>query len=210
MSDIHQQISAVDRTVGSRHLDAGEARILTISRVYDTGIDDLFDAVTSAERIPRWFLPITGDLREGGKYQLQGHAGGTISRCERPHGYAATWEYGGEVSWIEVRLTAQGPDRTRLELEHVAHVADEFWEQFGPGATGIGWDSCVFGLAGHLGAVAEPVDPSEAMAWLGSEQGRLFLRLSSDAWVAAAIADGTDPAVARERGDRAYGAYTGA
>ena len=29
---------------------------------------------------------------------------------------------------------------TRLELEHIAHVDDERWAEFGPGAVGIGWD----------------------------------------------------------------------
>ncbi|MEU7901401.1 SRPBCC family protein [Actinoplanes sp. NPDC049118] len=209
MPDVQQQINSVRRTVGTRHLEAGEARISTISQVYDTGIDDLWDAVTSAERIPRWFMPISGELREGGKYQLEGHAGGTISRCDAPHGYAATWEYGGDVSWIEVRLTPEGDGRTRFELEHVAHVAQEFWDQFGPSATGIGWDMGLHGLAMHLTDPGSAVDPQAAMAWMLSDEGKLFSRLSSDAWAAVAIADGTDPVVARDRADRCYAAYTG-
>jgi len=48
-----------------------------------------------------------------------------------------------------VRLTEEGGSRTpRLELEHIAH--DDMWEQYGPGATGIGWDSILLGPAGHL------------------------------------------------------------
>ena len=81
--------------------------------------------VTNPERIRRWFLPVSGDLSEGGHYQLESNAGGTISHCEKPRGFAATWEYDEDVSWIEVRLTPEGDGRTRLELEHVAHVADE-------------------------------------------------------------------------------------
>src|SRR5262249_48793393 len=66
------EISSVGRRTGSRTLAAGEARTLTIARVYDTGPEDLWDACTNPERITRWFLPISGDLREGGHYALEG------------------------------------------------------------------------------------------------------------------------------------------
>ena len=209
MKDAKQHISTVRRTLADRVLEAGEARVSTISQVYDTDLDDLWDAVTRPERIPRWFLPITGELREGGRYQLEGNAGGTVSRCDKPHGFAATWEYNGEVSWVEVRLTAEGDGRARFELEHVAHVADEFWEQYGPGATGIGWDMGLLGLAMHLENPAAPLDRPAVNAWMASDEGKLLLRLSSDGWAEAAIANGADPATARERADRSYAAYTG-
>ena len=38
------------------------------------------------------------------------------------------WEFGGGVSWIEVRLASEPDGRTRLELEHIAKV-DEHWGQ---------------------------------------------------------------------------------
>ncbi|GIE97149.1 SRPBCC family protein [Paractinoplanes rishiriensis] len=211
MIDVRQQISAVRRSVGSRTLEAGEAKVSVISQVYDTDIDDLWEVVTTPERIGRWFLPVSGELKEGGHYQFEGQAGGSISRCDKPRGYAATWEYGGEVSWIEVRLTPEG-DGTRFELEHVAHVKDEFWEQYGPAATGIGWDSGLVGLRLFLsdpeGAVL--VSQEEKMAWAGSPDGVLMMRLSSEAWAEAAIAGGEDPAVAKARAERSFKAFTGA
>jgi uncharacterized protein YndB with AHSA1/START domain len=106
MIDVEHEISSTHRELGGRSLAAGEARVVTIRRVYDTTVEDLWDACTNPERIPRWFLPVSGDLREGGRYQLEGNAGGTISRCDPPTGFDATWEYGGEVSWIELRLSA--------------------------------------------------------------------------------------------------------
>lgn len=208
MIDAKHQINSVRRTLGSRTLEAGEARVQTISQVYDAGLDDLWDVVTSAERIPRWFLPVSGDLREGGHYQLEGNAGGTVTRCDKPHSFAATWEYGGMVSWIEVRLTPAGHERTRLELEHVAHVADDLWDQFGPGATGIGWDMALLGLAGHLTAPGTAIDPSTAMAWMVSDDGKEFIRLSSESWFEANLAAGTGPDTARGQADRSYDAYT--
>jgi uncharacterized protein YndB with AHSA1/START domain len=207
--DAKEQVGAVRRTAGKRMLEAGEARVSTISQVYDTDLDDLWEAVTTAERIARWFLPISGELREGGKYQFEGNAGGTITRCDKPHSLSATWEFNGDVSWVEVRLTAEGDGRTRFELEHVAHVGDELWEQYGPAATGMGWDSGLLGLAMHLRDPAAPRDTEAVMAWLASDDGKLFLRRSSDAWAEVEIAGGTDPAAARERADRCYAAYTG-
>ena len=95
-------------------LDAGTARVLTTSQSYDATLEELWDACTSAERIPRWFLPISGDLCVGGRYELEGNASGTIERCDPPHSFAATWEYGDDVTWIEVRLESEADGRTRF------------------------------------------------------------------------------------------------
>ena len=74
----------VTRSVSTVELDGAPARRSVVSRLYATGIDDLWDAMTNPERIPRWFLPVTGDLRLGGTYQLEGNAGGRIEECEPP------------------------------------------------------------------------------------------------------------------------------
>ena len=156
MIDVKEHISAVRREVGTRTLEAGEARVVTITRTYDAPVDDVWDACTDIERIPRWFAPVTGDLRVGGRYQVQGNAGGVVERCDPPRSFAATWEFGGEVSGIEVRLDPGAAGGTVLTLDHVGHVDDEFWGQFGPGAVGIGWELGLLGLAGHLGAPGVP------------------------------------------------------
>jgi uncharacterized protein YndB with AHSA1/START domain len=205
--DVSQQIRAVRRTVGTRVLEAGEAHTVTISQTYAAAIEDVWDACTNAERIPRWFLPVSGDLRLGGHYQLKGNAGGTIERCDPPNSFSATWEYGGEVSWIEVRLTAEAADRTRLEIEHLARVGDERWAQFGPGAVGIGWDMIIMGLTLHLSG-RPAVDPKEGAAWAASEEGRRFMTLSGERWCQAHIASGDDQAEARAMAERTIAAYT--
>ena len=209
MIDVDAQINAVRRTVGTRVLEAGEARTVTISQSYAAQIADVWDACTNPERIPRWFLPVLGELRLGGHYQLQGNAGGTIETCDPPHGFSATWEYGDEVSWIELSLTAEPDNGTRLALEHIAHVNDTRWTEFGPGAVGVGWDLGVLGLARHL-AGGETVKPEDGGAWMASEPGRRFITLSSESWHEANIAAGTDAAVARAATDRTTVAYTGA
>lgn len=206
MIDVKHQISEVRREVGSRVLEAGEARVMTVSQSYEGTLDDVWDACTNPERIPRWFLPISGDLRLGGRYQLEGNAGGTIERCDPPDSFAATWEFGGQISWIEVRLTAEPDGKTRLELEHVAHVSDELWAQFGPGAVGVGWDGALLGLAQHMSG--GELTPGKSAAWMASDEGRQFYELSSELWCQASIAAGTPPAGARAAAERTTAAYT--
>jgi len=208
MIDVVQQINSVRRQVGTRVLEAGEARVVTVSQVYDTEPEDLWDACTSAERIPRWFLPVTGELRLGGQYQLEGNASGTVERCDPPKSFFATWEYAGQVSWIEVRVLPESGGRARLELDHIAHE-DEHWTQYGPGAVGIGWDMGLIGLALHL-AGEPPLSPDDAMAWPLSAEGREFTTRSSQSWYEASVASGADPAAAREAADRTTAAYTAA
>jgi uncharacterized protein YndB with AHSA1/START domain len=210
MIDVAHEVNSVDRRIGSRTLEAGEVRTLTVSRTYDTPPDDLWDACTNPERLSRWFLPISGDLRPGGRYELQGNASGTISRCDPPHSIDATWEYGGQISWIELRLTPEGEGRTRFALEHIAHVEDEMWAQYGPGAVGVGWDQGLLGLSLYLAGGADLPERSEIEAWQLSDVGRAFAGRSSDRWADASIAWGTDPEEARAAAARTTAFYTGA
>src|SRR6266566_8874005 len=170
MIDVMHEINAAERKVGSRVLNSGEARTVTISRTYAGSIEDVWDACTNPERIPRWFLPVSGELRVGGRYQLEGNASGTIERCDPPRSFAATWEYGGEVTWIEVRVEPEEDGRTRFTLEHIAHVDNARWLQYGPGAVGVGWDLALIGLGLHL-ATGAANDPAEFAAWTGSPEG---------------------------------------
>jgi uncharacterized protein YndB with AHSA1/START domain len=209
MIDVIHQISSVDRQVGSRTLAAGEARTLTVSRVYDTPPEDLWDACTNPERVARWFLPVSGDLRPGGRYELQGNASGTIERCEPPERLDATWEYGGETTWIELRLTREPDGRTRLALEHIAHVNDELWTQFGPGAVGIGWDQAPAALTLHLTRGTDAPERGAVEAWQTSADGHQFIRRSSERWAAASVAAGTDAAEAHAAAARTTDFYSG-
>jgi uncharacterized protein YndB with AHSA1/START domain len=201
-------IGAVTREVETIEREGKPARVVVATRVYDTDIEDCWDALTSAERIPRWFLPISGELRLGGRYQLEGNAGGTITTCERPRHLAVTWEMMGQVSWVTVRLEAVEPERTRLRLEHTAHVDDAFWDQFGPGAVGVGWDLGLLGLGEHL-ATGQAVALEAAQGWASSDEGKRYHAQASEAWAQASIAAGTDPAQAKAAAERTTAFYTG-
>ena len=212
--DVDQQINARARTLGTRTHEAGELREVTISVAYDTTAADLWDAVTTAERIARWFLPVTGDLRLGGTYELEGNAGGEITACDPPHGFDATWVFQAPdmpapaVSWIEVRVAAEGEAQARLTLTHVAEVDDTMWAQFGPGAVGIGWDQGLLGLSLHLASGGATVDPDEVMGWMTSAEGKRFTTLAGEGWYAAEVAAGVDEAEARRHADATIEAYT--
>ncbi len=206
--DIRNTIDAVDREVSTREYQGRPARVVAVARTYDTTQDDLWDALTNPERIPRWFLPISGDLRLGGRYQLEGNAGGEIAACDPPRHLAVTWGMHGSESWVTVDLAEDPNGGTILRLEHVAHVADDFWDEFGPGAAGVGWDQALLGLDQYLSANAT-VSPETAEEWLSSEEGREFVRASSDSWGLASIKAGTSTDAAKEAAERTRAFYTG-
>ena len=209
MTDVSHEVNAVERRVGERTIPAGQARTVTVTRTYDTTPEDLWDACTRAERIARWFLPVSGDLREGGRYQLEGNAGGTIERCDPPRAFDATWEYGPMMSWIELRISPADDGRARFELHHIALVDDGgHWERYGPGAVGVGWDLGLLGLARHLES-GEAVDPKAFEAWTLSDEGRAFVAAASADWGEAAIAAGADPDAARAAAGTTTAFYTG-
>lgn len=212
--DIAAQLGAVDRGIRTETRNGVESYVQTLEQTYPSPIDDVWDAVTTADRIARWFLPVSGDLRLGGRYQLEGNAGGEVLACAPPAdgvaSYRVSWGMGGDPTFLTITLIADG-DRTRLELEHVAGVDSlppGMWEQFGPAGTGMGWDSGLLGLSLHL-ANPEFRDEFDAEAWTQSAEGQAFLRGSADAWAAAHIADGADPDAAKAGADATFGMYTG-
>jgi hypothetical protein len=150
--DIGHHFGAVQRSVSSATRDEQTAKTVTLTRSYPTGIDDLWSALTNSERIPRWFLPITGDLT------------------------------------------------------HTAMVS-EFWAQFGPGATGVGWETGLIGLDYHL------INPNAPMMDKGqfssSPEGRAFVAKSSEDWGRASIASGTQMTEALEAVKKITAFYTG-
>ncbi|MDH2381658.1 SRPBCC family protein [Bradyrhizobium sp. CER78] len=191
-------VGAVVREVAVRERDGKPARAVIATRSYDTDIADLWDALTNPERIPRWFLPISGDLKLGGRYQFQGQAGGEITTCEPPRRLAVTWEAMGTVSWLTVTLADDGSRGTRLELEHLSLIEGDFWDRYGPGAVGVGWDLALMGLALCLAtAPGQLFDRAAAAAWPGSDDGKDFIRRSSADWCRASIKAGTDESAAR-------------
>jgi len=212
MIDVVHEIEAVQREVGHGRIPAGEGRAIRLRRTYSAPIEDVWDALTDPQRISRWFLPITGDYRVGGRYQFEGNAGGEILACDRPNRLQVTWVYGdtgnpGDVSEVEVRLTPAGNEATVFELVHTAVVPMEMWDQYGPGAVGVGWDGGFLGLSLHLSDRSAEVKDREA--WPLTAEGREFYRLSSAAWGEANRAAGADPDTVAQNVAATTAFYTG-
>jgi uncharacterized protein YndB with AHSA1/START domain len=208
MTDILAELAAVHRATARRPIAAGDARTVVLRRSYDAPVEDVWDAITDPERIGRWFLPVTGDLRLGGTYQLKGNAGGEIVRCEPPRRLTVTWVFGenpteADVGEVEIRLSPEGDGGTLFELDHASVVKPEFWATYGPGATGVGWDLGLLGLALHLRGESV-ADPTE---FENSPEARRFATESSTAWGAAMVAAGAsaqEAASAMENTTRFY------
>jgi uncharacterized protein YndB with AHSA1/START domain len=206
-----QLFGAEFRRIEDREHLGKPALVAVAIRTYDTTVDDLWDAITTPERLARWFLPVEGDLTLGGRYQLKGNAGGTITRCERPEALDVTWEFMGGTSWVSLRLVPDG-SKARLTLEHVAHkdgMGEENLKRFGPGMVGIGWDLGLYGLERHLVDRTATRDHEAVEAWTASSEGKAFMRASGEAWGVAHAASGENPDEARAKAERTIAAYTG-
>jgi uncharacterized protein YndB with AHSA1/START domain len=138
------EIPGTFREVGRRRIAAGDARSAILRRTYDAPIADVWSACTEPERLNRWFLPVSGDLRPGGNFSLQGNAGGEIVECEPPRGLHVTWIYGDRpVDEVWLRLSPAPDGGTALELEHATVSTEVEWEgrmlDVIPGV-GSGWE----------------------------------------------------------------------
>jgi uncharacterized protein YndB with AHSA1/START domain len=203
------KVDAVTRRVVTIEKNGKPAKVVVARRTYPTGVEDLWDAVTTIERIPRWFAPVTGDLKVGGRYQIEGNASGDVLSCDPPKRFEITWVYDGEVSWVTVELTGRlGGDEATLELRHTAYPPEALWDRFGTGAVGVGWDPSLLGLALHIES-GEAVNPAEVEAWSISPEGKAFVVAASAGWGDAAIADGDNPETARRRAATAGAFYSG-
>lgn len=200
------QLDAVERRLSVTEEDDSAAAVASISQVYPTTVEDLWDACTSAERLPRWFASVSGELKLGGRYQVENNAGGTITACEPPTTFTATWEFGDGASEIVVRIEPAGGG-ARLTLEHRGDIPGEFWRTYGAGATGVGWDLAFLGLGLHLGTVADR--PVESEEWTRTDQYRRFVADASRRWADAAVAAGIPEADARAAQERTTAFYSG-
>jgi len=178
--DIGRQIGAIRRDV----TEDEELVRVQMHRRYPADPADVWDALTDPDRIPRWLLPISGDLRVGGSFQLEGNAGGQILVCEPPSLLRVT--FGDASSLVEVRLAEDGPE-TVLTLEHTVPKALAGGVA-GALYVGPGWDGALLGLGLHL----EGVMSDNPAAAANSREGQEFSAASVEAWVTVLEAAGVD------------------
>jgi uncharacterized protein YndB with AHSA1/START domain len=144
------------RILGSlRAADGGG--VVRIEDHYDTGIDDLWSALTDPGRLARWYGEVEGDLRPGGEFRLRiegsGWDGaGRVEECEPPRRLLVSTSEKTEPydETIEATLTADG-DQTILVIEARGMPLDKV------AFYGAGWQLHAEDLASYL-AGREPGD----------------------------------------------------
>lgn len=93
----------------------------------------------------------------------------------------------------------------RLTLVHSGDVEAEFWDMFGPGGGGVGWDLAFAGVGHHLDTGSDvPLGTSE---WATSDAAKRFMAASAERWGDAAIAAGAPEDVARAQQAATTGFY---
>ncbi|MEU3269875.1 SRPBCC family protein [Saccharomonospora sp. NPDC006951] len=184
MIDIANELKVVYREVRERQ-DAGEPGLVCVllRRRYPVPVGDVWNALTEPARLERWFLPVSGDLREGGTFAAEGNADGTVLQCEQPYLLRLTW---GEAGVVELRLGSEDGDDTVLELEHTVPLSIS---GSGAGAlyVGPGWDVTLLGLDQYVRGV-EVGDPG---TWESSEDVQKFSQHTVSAWASAIENSGT-------------------
>jgi uncharacterized protein YndB with AHSA1/START domain len=136
--------------LGSLHAVDGEGVVRMEDRL-DTGIEDLWGALTDPGRLAHWYGEVEGELAQGGEFRLRitlsGERTGKVEVCEPPQRLLLTMRDPDarpgqpEQTVIEAQLTAEGA-QTRLVWEtrglpvellpaygagiqiHVEHLAD--------------------------------------------------------------------------------------
>jgi len=186
MIDIAQEIGAIGRKVAQQATASGATVVVTVSRRLAAPVPDVWSALTEPDRVRRWFLPLTGDLRAGGTYQLEGNASGDVLTCEPPAHLVIT--FGGASSVVDLRLSAEGR-QTLLEFDHTVTV-EMAGSTAGALYVGPGWDGALMALSQYLaGSLAE--EPTVAAE---SPESQAFSAESIDAWTTIIQASGTTDA----------------
>ncbi len=146
------------RILGSLRAADG-AGVVRIEDRYDTGIDDLWTAITDPDRLARWYGRVEGDLRPGGAFRLHVESAGIdavgrVEECDPPRRLRITnretdesWRGGDGVppfdEAVEAMLTADG-DQTVLVIEVRGMPLDKV------AFYGAGWQLHAEALAAHL------------------------------------------------------------
>lgn len=208
--EFSKAFGATFREVGSSERDGKPTRIVRASRTYPTSKKDLWSALTEKERISRWFAEVSGDFELGGRFAIKDNADGDITACDPPKTLALTWEFSGNISWVTVSVEA-AQDGALLTLEHELPTDNEseaHWAQYGPGATGVGWDLAFLGLDVHLSVDGQPSRKAGG-AWAETEPGKRALRAWAEGWGEAHVRAGEPARSAKDMADRTAGFYTG-
>ncbi|HUZ40375.1 MAG TPA: SRPBCC domain-containing protein [Acidimicrobiales bacterium] len=134
--------------VGTLHADGGEG-LVRMSALFQTGIENLWSALTESQRLARWYGNFEGEFHVGGLFTAfipssgwEGH--GRINECKAPvHLSVTMWEKMGDEQGLKVDLVATD-SQTNLVLEKRGISPELCW------AFGAGWQAHLEDLSAYL------------------------------------------------------------
>jgi uncharacterized protein YndB with AHSA1/START domain len=179
VNDVARWVAETSRDVRRGALSSGDGYAAVLQRNYDASVEDVWDAITTPRRLEQWFLPVSGDLRPGGTFQLEGNAHGEILECIPPHLFRVTWLYGDNPrNEVVARVSAAAGGGASLELEHGAPGQGEAAAGFILGV-GPGWDPALVALGTYLRG-----EIPDKTWWETSPEARELIGRSIKAWSA--------------------------
>lgn len=101
---------------------AGERRAVRFTRRYPVPAAELWTALTSPERLARWFAQVDGDLSVGGEVTVT-FDGGTVTpmvirRCDAPRELEVAWTFPAEPDSVLLVQVADADGGSELVLDH--------------------------------------------------------------------------------------------
>lgn len=186
----------------ARHLGAvlrqtrslqNDSRLVSVSRLYDTTPEDLWDALTNPERLRRWFQNVTGEQKE---FALEDGTKLSVTGCEPNR--RATMKWG--AAQLEFSLHREH-SHTRLTVEQAVPVSDAEWKRLGPGQFGLELEEAMLRLSIHLDS-GTAVTKLAWSGWRVSANGHQFIQGATDAWAEAAVKANVDPIDAHQAATR--------
>ena len=154
------------KITGTMRAQDRDGGVVRVEDVYETSVDDLWQACTSPDRLARWIAVVTGDVVVSGEV----HAVFTstwsgpvrIDACDAPSHLLLTMEPGtDDETQVEAWLTAEG-SRTRLVVEERGLPAGAL------PAYGAGWQAHLE----DLGRSMDVAGPVHADSWSEHERRR--------------------------------------
>ena len=145
MGELTQVLGRIDRD--------GDTVAVVFDRHYPTTPDDLWQACTDPERLARWFAPVSGDLRPGGRFTIHFDDADTPScrvvTCEAPTRLVWEWPVRDVPSLVTVEVSEDGQG-SRLVLRHDRLAAGQ------AAGYAAGWDTYVRALDAHVAGTPGP------------------------------------------------------
>ena len=137
-----------------RRTPAGHA--VRFTREYATDAADLWEALTTPDRLARWLAPASGELRLGGEVLVHFDddvAWFVVRECEPPSALAVEWVHDDDHSTtVTVAIEVLDGERCRLVLDHDGLTAAQAPEY------AAGWHA-------HLDGMGAMLEDSPAPSW---------------------------------------------